>query len=326
MKDIGLYIHIPFCKSKCYYCDFVSFANKEQVVEDYIQAVIKEIENANLSKYNINTVYIGGGTPSLINSIYIGKILEAIKRNTSLDDTEITAEVNPGTVSKGKLKDYISFGINRLSIGLQSADDNLLKQIGRIHNYDQFLETYKTAREVGFKNINVDLMLGLPNQSLDTLRNSLDKVILLDPEHISLYSLILEEGTKLYDMVEKSKLKMISEDLERKMYWETKKALEEAGYIHYEISNFAKTGYSSKHNLDCWNQKEYIGIGVASHSYLDKTRYANTTILEDYINNINSGNFGYNVIIHEKQTNENMRKRVYATWLKKDKWSNDKRI
>lgn len=325
-KDIGLYIHIPFCRSKCYYCDFISFANKEQVVEDYIQAVIKEIENANLSKYNINTVYIGGGTPSLINSIYIGKILEAIKRNTSLDDTEITAEVNPGTVSKGKLKDYISFGINRLSIGLQSADDNLLKQIGRIHNYDQFLETYKTAREVGFKNINVDLMLGLPNQSLDTLINSLDKVILLDPEHISLYSLILEEGTKLYDMVENSKLKVISEDLERKMYWETKKALEEAGYIHYEISNFAKTGYSSKHNLDCWNQKEYIGIGVASHSYLDKTRYSNTTILEDYINNINSGNFGYNVIIHEKQTNENMRKRVYATWLKKDKWSNDKRI
>jgi len=316
-KEIGLYIHIPFCKSKCYYCDFVSFANKEQVVEDYIQAVIKEIENANLSKYNINTVYIGGGTPSLINSIHIGKILETIKRNTSLDDTEITAEVNPGTVCKGKLKDYISFGINRLSIGLQSANDNLLKQIGRIHNYDQFLETYKTAREVGFKNINIDLMLGLPNQSLDILRNSLDKVILLDPEHISLYSLILEEGTKLYDMVEKSKLKMISEDLERKMYWETKKALEEAGYIHYEISNFAKTGYSSKHNIDCWNQKEYIGIGAASHSYLDKTRYSNTTILEDYINNINSGNFGNNIIIHENQTKESSGKEYMLLGLRK---------
>lgn len=316
-KEIGLYIHIPFCKSKCYYCDFVSFANKEQVVEDYIQAVIKEIENANLSRYNINTVYIGGGTPSLINSIHIGKILETIKRNTSLDDTEITAEVNPGTVCKGKLKDYISFGINRLSIGLQSANDNLLKQIGRIHNYDQFLETYKTAREVGFKNINIDLMLGLPNQSLDILRNSLDKVILLDPEHISLYSLILEEGTKLYDMVEKSKLKMISEDLERKMYWETKKALEEAGYIHYEISNFAKTGYSSKHNIDCWNQKEYIGIGAASHSYLDKMRYSNIASIEEYIENVNLGKFGNNIIIHENQTKESSGKEYMLLGLRK---------
>lgn len=162
------------------------------------------------------------------------------------DTAEITAEVNPGTVNEEKLKDYISFGINRLSIGLQSADDNLLKQIGRIHNYNQFLDTYDIARKVGFNNINVDLMLGLPDQSLEILKDSLDKVIQLSPEHISLYSLILEEGTKLYDMVESSKLQMISEDLERKMYWETKKILEEAGYTHYEISNFAKNRFSVK--------------------------------------------------------------------------------
>lgn len=236
-KEIGLYIHIPFCKSKCYYCDFVSYTNKEKCIKDYIEAIKKEIEHVNLSKYNIKTVYIGGGTPSSIESKYIGEILKATQNS---EGAEITIEVNPGTVSEEKLKDYISFGINRLSIGLQSTDDKLLKEIGRIHNYDQFLETYKTARKVGFKNINVDLMLGLPNQSLEILKISLDKVISLKPEHISLYSLILEEGTKLYDMVENGNLQMISEDLERKMYWETKKTLEEAGYIHYEISNFAK--------------------------------------------------------------------------------------
>lgn len=239
MKDIGVYIHIPFCKSKCYYCDFVSFANMEHLKKSYVEAVIKEIENSNLSIYRIKTLYIGGGTPSVLDSKDIKKILEKVMQRTS-DGAEITIEVNPGTVNEEKLKDYKSFGINRISIGLQSTNDNLLKQIGRIHNFSQFLDVYNLARKVGFTNINVDLMLALPNQDLNMLKKSLEEVISLNPEHISLYSLILEEGTKLYEMVENVEINTIDDELERDMYWKTKKMLEEAGYVHYEISNFAK--------------------------------------------------------------------------------------
>lgn len=239
MKDIGLYIHIPFCKKKCYYCDFISFENKTELIESYIQALLKEIENADLSKYNIKTVYIGGGTPSILESKNIKKILDAIRLDFD-KDVETTIEVNPGTVNKEKLESYLKSGINRLSIGLQSANDKLLKEIGRIHNFKEFLDIYSEAKNAGFKNINVDLMLGLPNQTLEDIEKSLKEVILLDPTHISLYSLILEEGTNLEKMVLDKKINMIDESLERKMYWKTKNILEENGYIHYEISNFAK--------------------------------------------------------------------------------------
>ena len=238
-KDIGIYVHIPFCKKKCYYCDFVSYSNKNELIESYIKALLKEMENTDLSKYNIKTVYIGGGTPSILESNNIKKILDNLRSNIE-EKAEITIEVNPGTVNKEKLENYLSFGINRLSIGLQSTNDTLLKQIGRIHNFEEFLETYDSARKVGFKNINVDLMLGLPNQTLDDIKDSLNKVINLNPEHISIYSLILEEGTKLEKMINDKELEMIDEKLERKMYHETKGILEKNGYIHYEISNFAK--------------------------------------------------------------------------------------
>lgn len=315
-KDIGIYIHIPFCKSKCYYCDFISFANKEMCQEEYIKAVIKEIRHVDLSKYNINTVYIGGGTPSILDSKYIVKILDEIKPHIN-NDTEVTIEVNPGTVDKKKIQDYKNVGINRLSIGLQSTDDNLLKEIGRIHKYDDFLKVYNEAREVGFENINVDLMLGLPNQSLGVLENSVKKVIELNPEHISIYSLILEERTKLYDMVNKGKLELPSEDLERIMYWKVKKMLEGSGYIHYEISNFAKKGYKSRHNSDCWEQKEYIGIGAAAHSYLNDIRFSNNENIEEYIENINNDNFEKNITIHEKQTKENKQNEYMILGLRK---------
>ncbi len=173
----------------------------------------------------------------------------------------------------------------------------------------------------GFKNINVDLMLGLPNQDLETLENSLKEVISLKLEHISIYSLILEEGTKLEKEVKQGTLKMIDEALERKMYWRTKEILEKSGYIHYEISNFAKPNFESKHNLSCWNQEEYIGFGVASHSYLDKKRFSNTNSIEEYIDNINKGNFGKNITINEVQDKEAMRKRIYAARFKKNRWS-----
>ena len=315
-KDIGIYIHIPFCMHKCYYCDFVSFAGKEEKVEDYINSLIKEIENTNLSKYKAQTVYIGGGTPSVINSKYIAKILEKLKSIIS-PSSEITIEVNPGTVDKEKLEEYKKIGINRLSIGLQSTNDELLKEIGRIHNYQEFLDVYNLARKIGFKNINVDLMLGLPKQSLKMLEETVSKIIELNPEHISVYSLILEEKTVLWEMVENKKLKLPSENLERKMYWKVKEMLEQQGYKHYEISNFAKEGYKSRHNSDCWEQKEYIGFGTSAHSYLNSKRTSNTTNLGEYIDNINNGEFEKNVIIHEIQTKEDTKKEYMLLGLRK---------
>ena len=249
--------------------------------------------------------------------LHLWEILKNIKPYIE-KNAEITIEVNPGTINEKKLEEYIKFGINRISIGLQSTDNNLLKQIGRIHNLEEFLKTYKIAKKVGFNNINVDLILGLPNQTLEILKNSISNIIELQPEHISIYSLILEEGTKLYDMVNKQEIRMIDEELERLMYWEAKKMLEANGYIHYEISNFAKDNFQSKHNLDCWNQKEYIGIGVAAHSYIENTRKSNTASIENYIDNINKERFVNNITIHEKQTKVDMRKRIYAIRIKKN--------
>lgn len=303
-KDIGIYIHIPFCKSKCFYCDFLSFSNRSDLIEGYINSIIKEIQNADLSRYNINTVYIGGGTPSILESRSIGRILDCINANKK---AEITIEVNPGTINEEKINDYISFGINRISIGLQSTNNILLKQIGRIHSFEQFLDAYKLVKKVGIENINVDLMLGLPNQTLEILKKSLKDIILLNPKHISIYSLILEEGTKLEEMINTNKLQMIDENEERKMYWETKRMLEYNGYIHYEISNFAKEGYVSKHNLDCWSQKEYLGFGVGAHSYVNGIRYSNLNNIDMYINHIGNREFGNNIIIHEKQNKYDMR-------------------
>lgn len=215
---------------------------------------------------------------------------------------EVTIEVNPGTVTEEKLRNYKNSGVNRLSIGLQSTEDKILKQIGRIHCYDDFLNTYKMAREVGFKNINVDLMIGLPNQKILDVKNSLEKIIKLEPEppnHISVYSLIVEENTPIEKMLESGELELPDEELERNMYWYVKNFLELNGYKHYEISNFAKLGNESKHNLDCWNQKEYVGFGVAAHSYIDDVRYGNIGNVEEYIKNCENGEFGKNKVIDE---------------------------
>ena len=287
-NELGIYIHIPFCKQKCYYCDFVSFVNKEKFIKKYVQALKKEIESYDLSKYNVTTIYIGGGTPSVIPSEEIGSILdkisEKIKNNkTNWNDIEITIEVNPGAVDKEKLEGYIKSGINRLSIGLQSTNNELLKEIGRIHTVEQFLSTYNLVREVGFENINIDLMIGLPNQRIDDVKHSLNEVIKLNPTHISVYSLIVEEGTRIEELINSNKLKLPDEELERQMYWYVKNTLELNGYTHYEISNFAKENKESKHNLNCWEQKEYIGFGCAAYSYLDGIRYGNTSDIKKYI-------------------------------------------
>ena len=321
-NEIGIYIHIPFCMKKCFYCDFVSYANKEDMIEKYIKALEKEIKiKAEENKLlKINTIYIGGGTPSFIDSKHIVYIINAIKESFNVkENAEITIEVNPGTVTKNKLEDYIKCGINRISIGLQTTNNELLKQIGRIHTYEQFLETYNLIRMVGFNNINVDLMLALPNQTIKDLEDSLNKVIMLKPEHISVYSLILEEKTKLYDLVESGKLELLDESIERNMYWKVKNILEQNGYKHYEISNFAKQGYESKHNLNCWNQEEYLGMGVAAHSYLNNKRYSNTENLEQYINKLleEEGIKNDIVTVHEEQTLEDKQKEYMLLGLRK---------
>lgn len=296
----GIYIHIPFCKQKCYYCDFVSFANKEELIERYINALKKEIKYKLKSKDKIDTIYIGGGTPSVIDSKYIVEILEEIYSIVGFDETrEVTIEINPGTSDKEKIEAYKTVGINRISLGLQTTNDKLLKNIGRIHTYKQFEEAYNLVKQEGFTNINVDLMLALPNQTLEDLKISLNKIINLNPTHISVYSLILEEGTKLEDLINRKVLELPSEDIERQMYWKTKHLLEENGYIHYEISNFAKENYKSKHNSNCWKQQEYYGFGLASHSYINNVRYSNIEDLSQYIKDIE--NEEYNKI---KQVNE----------------------
>ena len=300
MKKIGVYIHIPFCKQKCYYCDFISFPNIEKMQEKYVQALLKEIENfiKENQELKIETIYIGGGTPSYIDSKYIEKILSLFNKKNLI---ESTIEVNPGTVNKEKLEDYKKAGINRLSIGLQSTSNRLLKQIGRIHKFEDFLNTYNLAKNIGFNNINVDLMIGLPNQNIADIKKSLEEVVKLNPTHISVYSLIIEENTPIAQMVEKGELNLPDEEEERNMYWYVKNFLELQGYNHYEISNFSKKGYESKHNLDCWEQKEYVGFGLAAHSYINRIRYSNTDNLEKYIKNCEESRFNENKIIREKQ-------------------------
>ncbi len=301
----GIYIHIPFCRQKCYYCDFVSFANKEELVGKYINCLKKEIKNTLKPKDKIDTIYIGGGTPSAIDSKFIKEILEEIYNVVGIDENrEITIEINPGTINKEKTEDYKKAKINRISLGLQTTNDKLLKSIGRIHNYEQFKFAYDLVKQAGFTNVNIDLMLGLPNQSLADLEKSLKKVIELEPTHISLYSLILEEGTKLQELINNNKLELPLEDVERQMYWKTKEILEKNGYRHYEISNFAKIGYESIHNSNCWKQQEYYGLGVAAHSYINNIRYSNIENLEKYIQYIENSEYNKIKEIHEIQTRE----------------------
>jgi len=319
MNRFGVYVHIPFCKKKCDYCDFVSFSNSNDLQERYIECLLKEIEYRNIgTKEKVDTVYFGGGTPSFINATLIEKVLNKIREKFEVkEDAEITLEVNPGTANKEKLEKYKSIGINRLSIGLQSSSDRLLKLIGRIHTYDEFVEVYRLAREVGFKNINVDLMLALPTQTMDELNDSVEKIVDLKPEHVSVYSLILEEGTPLEKKISSKELELIDEDVERKMYWGVKEKLKRNGYVHYEISNFALEGMYSRHNVDCWNQEEYVGYGLASHSYIDGKRVSNTENIEEYIENIESSILDKNITVNEVQDREAMAKEFMMLGLRK---------
>jgi len=318
--ELGIYIHIPFCVKKCYYCDFISYPNKFDVQEEYVEKLLEEIQDNEqlLKENNVTTIYLGGGTPSAIKPELIKKILDKIYQVSNIENTEnieITIEVNPGTVTKNNLQMYRNCGINRLSIGLQSTNNDLLKTIGRIHNYGQFLDTYNWAIEVGFNNINVDLMLGLPNQSINDLKESLEAVSNLgnDLKHISVYSLIVEEGTEIERKISCGDLELPEEEQERMQYKYMKNYLELQGYKHYEISNFAKPGYESKHNTNCWEQKQYIGIGLAAHSYVKGKRYSNTCDLSEYLNKSSKDIKE----VHEEQSLEDMQKEYMILGLRK---------
>ena len=320
MKELGIYVHIPFCKQKCKYCDFISFTNCEEKYEKYFESIIKEIENKkiNISNTVVSTIYIGGGTPSIVPPKFIEQILNKIRSKFNVSDkAEITIEINPGTVNKEKLQYYKNIGINRLSIGLQSADDRILNLIGRIHTYTEFEEAYTLARSIGFKNINVDLMIGLPTQSIEDITKTLNCIIEKNPEHISVYSLIVEEETKMFELISNNKLQLPNEKTEREMYWLVKNTLAEKGYFQYEISNFSKKGYESKHNVNCWKQMEYIGYGVAAHSYFNNKRFSNITNIVEYIKNCEADNIEKNIIINEEQNKEEQMKEYMLLGLRK---------
>lgn len=288
----GIYVHIPFCKSKCYYCDFLSDAHDETQYQAYVHALIEEIKahGTSMNKpLTIQTLFIGGGTPSVLPPILLEKILKALTNHFNIaDDAEWTIEANPGSLSKDQLEMMTKYGVNRISMGVQTFNNDLLKKIGRIHTEAEITESFTLCRDLGFHNINLDLMFGLPTQTLDQWRETLEKTVDLGPDHISAYSLIVEDGTPFGDLYEAGNLDQPDEDLERAMYDLAKEYLGAKGYQHYELSNFAKAGKASRHNINNWKVYPYIGIGLGAHSYYNKRRYHNTYNIDEYIKH--SGN------------------------------------
>lgn len=307
MDKISLYIHIPFCAQKCLYCDFPSFARKDHLRKAYIEALNKEIISLREKHNNleINTIFIGGGTPSVLESDELECLLKEVAKLNMAKDIEYSMECNPGNLTEEKLEVMKKYGVNRISMGLQAKQDNLLKGLGRIHNYKTFKENFLLAKKVGFNNINVDLMFGLPNQRLNEWEETLREIISLEPAHISAYSLIIEEGTAFYNLYENDKLKLPTEEEERKMYHLAKKILEENGFNQYEISNYAKKGKECRHNLAYWNMENWIGVGSASASYMDGKRIKNISSVEEYINSINEKGEAIEEIINNSK-NDNM--------------------
>jgi len=267
-KLLSIYIHIPFCVRKCAYCDFLSAPATREVQEQYLHRLMQEIREKSVlyaSEYMVHTVFIGGGTPTSVDADLLCKVLEVLQECFVIEEqAEVSLECNPGTTDRERLKKYRAAGANRLSIGLQSTEDRLLRTLGRIHTYEQFLDTYHAARQAGFTNINIDLMSALPGQTLSDYEQTLKQVTALKPEHLSAYSLIIEEGTPFYDM----DLELPDEDTERAMYEHTEQILKEAGYHRYEISNYARVGYECRHNQVYWERGEYLGLGLGASSLM----------------------------------------------------------
>jgi oxygen-independent coproporphyrinogen-3 oxidase len=286
---LALYIHIPFCRQKCRYCSFVSYTGREDIIPSYIEAVKREFQ-LRLKGGLIQSIYLGGGTPSLLSPAQIKELLDSIASMAEIGmNAEITMEANPGTVDLQYLSTIKEHGINRLSLGVQSFNDDELALLGRIHNADEAIRSIEMARQAGFDNLNIDLIYGLPGQSLQKWRRNLERIIRVSPEHISLYSLTLEEETPLAKDIERGKISPSDPDTAADQYEAAGDLLASAGYAHYEISNWAKYGCQCKHNLVYWQCCRYLGVGVAAHSYLDDHRLANAEDLDEYINKLNMG-------------------------------------
>lgn len=284
-KPLALYIHIPFCVQKCLYCDFLSAKASDMEKERYLDKLLRELaywRERICDSYEIRTVFVGGGTPTCLEPrlwLRLGEALSDLSEHT----IEFTIEANPGTVTDEHMDVFQAIGVNRISLGLQSAQDNELKALGRIHDYKTFQQTYERLREKGFDNINIDLMEDIPEQTVSSYRSTLEKVLACMPEHISSYSLIVEEGTPFYRMQEEGKLLIPDEDTDREMYQMTQEILAEAGYHRYEISNYAKEGKECRHNLTYWSMDEYLGIGLGASSFFQGYRFTNETDRNRYL-------------------------------------------
>ena len=315
-RELELYIHIPFCARKCSYCDFLSFAAPERTYREYMDKLIEEIcgQGPNFQEYRVSTIFVGGGTPSILPPDLIMELFATLSENFDISpDAEVTMEANPGTLTMEKLEVYRQSGVNRFSRGLQSADEKELKYLGRIHSYDSFLKSYQRARQAGFKNINVDLMSALPGQDVHSWKTTLKKVMMLKPEHISAYSLIIEEGTPFFERFGEKSCgtaaavpngagapaktaaevaaraavmtlpDLPDEDTDREMYHLTREMMAAQGYERYEISNYARKGYECRHNIGYWTGVEYLGLGLGASSYTYGYRYHNTENLQEYL-------------------------------------------
>ncbi len=286
----SIYVHIPFCTQICHYCDFNKFFIQNQPVDEYLQALGKEMSLYNLNKKEMKTVFIGGGTPTALDAGQMERLLASIRENISLaNDYEFTIEANPGDLTKEKLAVMKEAGVNRLSLGVQTFNEELLKKIGRAHTAEDVYRNVELAREAGFENISIDLIYSLPGQTIEDLKDTINRALELELPHFSAYSLIIEPKTVFYIMLNKGKLSLPSEDTEAFMYEYVMERMEKAGYHQYEISNFGKKGYESKHNLVYWNNEEYYGFGAGAHGYVDGVRYHNHGPLKKYMNAIAAG-------------------------------------
>lgn len=284
---IGIYLHIPFCVRKCNYCDFCSYpAAGFSRRSEYIDRLCDEIASYRGRKLRADTVFFGGGTPSLLNGDEIRRICESIRQSFDIcSDAEFTIEANPKTLTAEGLRAFMDSGVNRLSIGLQSIHENELKKLGRIHSFDDFVSTYNLAKDMGVANINIDLMYGIPGQTSESFVSTLETAAALMPEHLSVYGLIIEEGTDFYNR--RGELDLPTEDQECNMYYDACRILREHGYVHYEISNYSLPGHECRHNLKYWHGKEYVGFGVSAHSYFDNVRFSNSDDVDLYMNSQN---------------------------------------
>ena len=286
MKKLALYIHVPFCVQKCLYCDFLSMPASQMVQEKYITALVRELcywQKQIDGQYVLGSIFMGGGTPTVLAPELLRQIGKVLQDFSWASDMEFTIEANPGTLTKEHIPALQYLGVNRVSLGLQSAQEQELEQLGRIHSFQDFVESYQLLMEHGFTNINVDLMADIPGQTMESYADTLNQVLRLHPKHISSYSLLIEEGTPFYEMDQQGKLQIPSEEIDRQMYALTKERLAAEGYQRYEISNYAQPGWECRHNLTYWQMEEYLGVGVGAASYWTGKRFSNERDLQIYL-------------------------------------------